>query len=60
MAAELQDEILSDLRGAAKMLDQAQRKLHPSLDLHKEIHEVDGNLDSIIMALEEGDYDLER
>ena len=57
--SELQEQILSDLTGAAKMLSQALQRLHPSLDLHKSIHDVDDALDSVIMSLQEGDYDLE-
>jgi hypothetical protein len=56
--AELQEQVLSDLKGAAMMMDQAMRRLHPSLALHKEIREVDNTLDSIMLSLEEGDYDL--
>jgi hypothetical protein len=57
--SELHEQILSDLNGAAKMLDQALRRLHPSLDIHKDIHRVDDVLDSVILSLQEGDYDLE-
>ena len=58
-ASELQEQVLSDLTGAAKMLSQALQRLHPSLDLYKSIHDVDDALDSVIMSLQEGDYDLE-
>ena len=58
-ASELQEQVLSDVTGAAKMLSQALQRLHPSLDLYKSIHDVDDALDSVIMSLQEGDYDLE-
>ena len=55
---ELHEQLISDLTGAAKMLDQALQRVHPSLDIHKDIHRVDDALDSVLTALIEGDYDL--
>ena len=56
---DLKSDVMNDLLGAAKMLDQALSRLHPSLELYKSIKEVDEALDSVRMSLEEGDYDKE-
>lgn len=57
MANEINQQVLSDLQGAAKMLSQALQRLHPSLEIHTDIRRVDDALDSVVLSLAEGDYD---
>lgn len=54
---DIKGEVSSDLAGAAKMLDQALRRLQPSLEIYKSIKEVDDLLDSVLLCLQKGDYD---
>lgn len=52
---QLHKFVASDLRGAMKMTSQALERIHPSLDIYKELKKVDDELDSILMALEDGE-----
>jgi hypothetical protein len=58
--AEIENPVFDDLKGAAKMLDQALSRLHPSLELYKDIKKVDEQLDCVRLSLEEGDYYSQR
>lgn len=52
----LTKEILSDLKGAAKMMDQALNRVHASRNIWKEMKKVDEDIQLIIEGLEDGDY----
>lgn len=55
---DIKADVLKQIDSAAEFLSQAITQLHPSLDLYKELKEVDNMLDAVRDALKDGDYEL--
>lgn len=55
---DIRKNVLHDLQGAAKMIEQALNRLHPSLDLWREIRKIDEMIDDVRTGIEDRDFDL--
>lgn len=55
----LKQKITTELGGAYGLLGQARDRLHPSLDIYKEIKKIEESLKFVLEGLEYGDFDKE-
>lgn len=56
---DLKQRTTADLSGAYGLIGQALGRLHPSLDITKEIKKIEASIGLVLEGLEYGDFDKE-